>query len=138
MKNRRIRAFTLIELVVVVLILGILAALIVPRVVGHAAEAKTAKATADIAELQNELQQFHVNCDRYPTTEEGLDALVHAPANASGWKGPYSQNDIPLDPWGDPYVYVSPGANGDDSYALSTNGPDHQPNTADDIGVQSN
>lgn len=138
MKNRRNRAFTLIELVVVVLILGILAALIVPKVIGHAEEAKEAKAAADIKELQNELQMFHMNCDRYPTTEEGLDALVHQPANAPGWRGSYAQNEIPVDPWGNPYVYVSPGSNGDDSYSLSSNGKDGQPNTSDDIGVQSN
>ena len=133
MNYRRNRAFTLIELVVVILILGILAALIIPNVMNRAKEAKVAAAKSDIATLSSALQQFHVDCDRYPTTEEGLGALRVSPANITGWKAPYLDKDVPLDPWSSAYNYVSPGANGDDSFTISSNGPDGAPNTADDI-----
>jgi general secretion pathway protein G len=127
MKNHRRRAFTLIELLVVILILGILAALIVPRVIGRSGEAKIAKAKADLAQLSSNLQTFHLNCDRYPTTEEGLQALRTQPTDAPGWKGPYITKDIPLDPWGNDYVYECPGPSGDDSFTLLSYGRDGAP-----------
>ena len=89
------RAFTLIELMVVILILAILAALIVPRVVGRTADAKRAKAASDIATLSSLLQQYHIDTDQYPTTEQGLNALRVAPSGANNWRGPYTSKDIP-------------------------------------------
>jgi general secretion pathway protein G len=124
MNSKRRRAFTLIELLVVILILGILAAMIVPRVIGHSTDAKIKKATSDLASLGTYLQSFHLNCDRYPTTEEGLQALRTQPTDATGWKGPYITKDVPLDPWGHEYVYECPGANGDDSFTLLCYGAD--------------
>lgn len=122
-KNRRNRAFTLIELMVVILILAILAALIVPRVIGRQDEAKRAKAAADIKSLSSALQQFRLDCDRFPTTEEGLQALRTAPADVNNWKGPYLQNAIPTDPWGSEYIYEYPGAD-ENSYILMSLGAD--------------
>lgn len=133
MNNRRNRAFTLIELVVVILILGVLAALIVPTVLGRADEAKAARAVTDINTLSGALKMFYLHCDRYPTTEEGLAALRSGPADATGWKGPYLDKDVPLDPWENEYSYVCPGANGERSFTLSSNGPDKTPSTDDDI-----
>jgi len=125
--SRGKRAFTLIELLVVILILAVLAALIVPRVIGRGGEAKTAAAKTDINSLSNMLQNFRLDCDRYPTTEEGLEALRVQPANVNGWKGPYSQKEIPADPWGNEYQYESPGSTGPDSFVIRSLGSDAQP-----------
>jgi len=125
MRNNR-KAFTLIELMVVILILAILAALIVPRIVGRADDAKIAKAKSDISTLRGLLNTFRLDNDRYPTTEEGLNALRVPPADAKNWKGPYSDKDISLDPWQNPYDYEFPGADGQD-YILKSYGADGQP-----------
>lgn len=124
--SRRRSAFTLIELLVVILILAILAALIVPRVVGRTSDAKRAKAASDIASLGKALSQFRLDCDRYPTTEEGLDALRTQPGEVRGWRGPYIEKAIPPDPWGNPYIYEYPGST-DDSYFLISYGADGAP-----------
>lgn len=121
------RAFTLIELIVVITIIAVLAAMILPRLVGRVEDAKVAKAMADLSELSKELETFRLDVGRYPTTDEGLDALRNPPADAVGWKGPYAQKDIPTDPWDTPYNYQWPGQGGEDSYALSSYGNDHQP-----------
>jgi len=126
-KNRR-SGFTLIELLVVILILAILAALIVPRVVGKTGDAKIAAAKSDLATLSSALQNFRLDNDRYPTSEEGLNALTSAPASgANNWKGPYLQKAVPLDPWQHEYVYQYPGSNGNDSYLLESYGSDGAP-----------
>jgi general secretion pathway protein G len=125
MVERR-RGFTLIELMVVILILAILAALIVPRVVGRTSEAKVAKAQSDLATLSGLIQQFRLDTGRYPTTEEGLQALRVPPADVRGWKGPYTTKEIPDDPWGNPYVYEYPGTSGTESYILISLGSDGQ------------
>lgn len=124
---RKQRAFTLIELLVVILILAILAALIVPRVVGRTGDAKVAKAKTDLATLANQLNNFRLDVDRYPTTEEGLNALRVQPGDGTGWKGPYLSKDVPLDPWNNEYVYEFPGADGQDSFSLMSFGSDGAP-----------
>jgi general secretion pathway protein G len=121
--DRRRGAFTLIELLVVILILGILASLVVPRVVGRTEDAKIAKAASDIATLGSVLQQYRVDNDAFPTSDEGLNALRVQPADATNWRGPYTSREIPLDPWGNPYVYESPGANGED-FSITSYGAD--------------
>lgn len=113
------RAFTLIELLVVILILAILASLIVPRVVGRTGDAKKAKAASDIATLSSLLQQYKMDNDKYPTTEQGLNALRTQPGDAPNWKGPYTTKNIPADPWGNEYVYEAPGPNGQDFLVVS-------------------
>lgn len=113
------RAFTLIELMVVILILAILAALIVPRVVGRTADAKRAKAASDIATLSGLLQQYHVDTDQYPTTEQGLNALRVQPSGVNNWRGPYTSKNLPTDPWGNEYVYEAPGPDGQDFLIIS-------------------
>ena len=118
-RTQRRRAFTLIEMLVVILILAILAALIVPRVVGRTSDAKRAKAASDVATLSSLLQQYRIDNDQYPTTEQGLNALRVAPAGATNWRGPYSTKDIPPDPWGNEYSYESPGPNGQDFLIIS-------------------
>ncbi len=104
MKIRKLKGFTLIELLVVILILAILAALIVPRIIGRTADAKRAKAASDIKTLRTALDNFRLDCDRYPETEEGLMSLVTAPAETTGWRGPYV-GKITTDPWQFDYIY---------------------------------
>lgn len=124
--KRKNRAFTLIELMVVILILAILAALIVPNVLGRTGQAKVAKAQADIATLSSAIDQFRLDCDRYPTTQEGFGALQQQPNGANGWRGPYLKQAIPADPWTHDYQYVSPGPNGG-GYQVESLGADGQP-----------
>lgn len=120
------KGFTLIELMVVVLIIAILAALIVPRVIQRQEDAKRAKAASDISELDSALQTYHLDNDNYPTSEEGLNALRVAPQSAKNWRGPYLEKPIPPDPWGNPYVYQVPGPNGQD-FVVESYGKDGQP-----------
>lgn len=118
------RGFTLIELLVVILILAILAAMIVPRVMGRASDAKRVKARTDVTELKKSLTHYHLDNDAYPSTEDGLGALRTQPSDAKNWRGPYTEDDIPLDPWGNEYIYESPGPNGDDSFQITCLGAD--------------
>ena len=102
-------AFTLIEIMVVVVILGILAATIIPQFIGTTSDAKLNAAKANIAELESALERFHIHMDRYPTSEEGLKVLEQAPAgDEQRWRGPYVKM-VRNDPWGHPYQYRSPG-----------------------------
>lgn len=131
--NRKTKGFTLIELLVVILIIATLAAMIVPRLVGRADDAKRAAAQGDLKILSGLLETFRLDVERYPTTEEGLDALRYEPDDAEGWKGPYTNKDIPMDPWGEPYIYENTG---DDFYFLGSFGSDRSPEgegTAEDI-----
>jgi len=121
--KRKNRAFTLIELMVVILILAILAALIVPNVLGRTGQAKISKAKTDIAELTGAINQFRLDCDRYPSTQEGLDALKNPPNGVNGWHGPYLQTAIPPDPWGNAYQYETPGPTGQ-GYQVTSFGAD--------------
>ena len=122
-RSRIVRGFTLIEIMVVVLIIAIMAALIVPRVLNQQAEAKIDAAKADLATLAGALQTYRLNCDQYPTTDEGLNALLTAPSDVqSKWKGPYIEK-LPNDPWGNPYQYQYPGQAGQDTFDLYSYGP---------------
>jgi general secretion pathway protein G len=109
--GRRTAGFTLLELLVVMVIIGLLAGLVAPRYFGQLGKSNTKVARAQINALEQALDQFRLDVGRYPSTEEGLDALNHAPANIEGWSGPYLKKGVPLDPWGKPYVYQQPGSN---------------------------
>jgi general secretion pathway protein G len=124
LRTARRRGFTLIELLVVILILAVLAAMIVPRLVTRGDEAKVSAAKADLAQIRNLLETFRLDTGRYPTTEEGIQALREAPADIEGWKGPYTQKSIGFDPWKNEYVYEYPGPDGEDSYYLYSLGAD--------------
>lgn len=128
MKTRSIHssagAFTLIEIMVVVVILGVLAATIIPQFRGTTTDAKISTAKTNIAELENALERFSIHLDRHPTTEEGLQALVQAPADDKDkWRGPYIKVLRP-DPWGVPYQYRSPGTRGTGGFDLWSRGAD--------------
>jgi len=128
-KRKRVASgFTLIEIMVVVLIIAIMAALIVPKILHQQVTAKLTAAKSDLATLSAGLQQFHLDCDRFPTTDEGLQALITPPSDvASRFKGPYIEGALKNDPWTAPYHYAYPGQNGPDSFDLFTYGPTGQP-----------
>ena len=119
-KRRGNGGFTLIELLVVLLILGLLAGLVGPRVLKYLGGAKSDTAQLQIEEFGAGLDLFHLEVGRYPTTDEGLSALTEKPSGLGSWNGPYlKKKTLPLDPWGRPYRYRAPGENGDyDLYSL--------------------
>ncbi len=134
---RRSTGFTLVEIMVVVVILGILAVLIVPRVLGRSDEARQAAAKHDIATIMQSLKLYRLDNGRYPTNDQGLQALVTKPTSApapSNWK-PYLDK-LPKDPWGNTYQYLSPGVHGEvDVFSL---GADNQPGgTGADLDIGS-
>jgi general secretion pathway protein G len=116
--------FTLIELMVVMIILGLLAALVVPKMFGRIGQAKQKAAYAQIELFGTALDSFYLDVGRYPTTEEGLQALITPPSGIESWNGPYlKKSEIPLDPWNNPYHYESPGKHGDyDLYSYGADG----------------
>ncbi|EPW3925520.1 type II secretion system major pseudopilin GspG [Enterobacter sichuanensis] len=128
------RGFTLMELMVVIVILGVLASLVVPNLMGNKDRADRQKAVSDIVALENALDMYKLDNHRYPTTDQGLDALVVAPTLA-----PLAVNynpegyirRLPADPWGNEYVLISPGEHG--AIDISSTGPDGEIGTADDI-----
>jgi len=104
--------FTLVELLVVMIIIGLLAALVGPRFIRQEEKAKVKAAQAQIELLSTALDTFRLDVGRYPTTQEGLEALRTQPGGVERWDGPYLKKDVPADPWGKPYVYKSPGDHG--------------------------
>ncbi len=118
-------AFTLVEIMVVVVIIGILAAAIIPQFIGTTQDAKISAAKAQAAELEAAIERFYVHMDHYPTPEEGLKALVEAPADDEGkkWRGPYVKQ-LRNDPWGNPYQYLVPGTHHPTSFDLWSRGAD--------------
>lgn len=127
------RGFTLIELLLVLAILGILAVVVVPKFTGRSQQAKIAAARTDIANLELATDAFEIDCSRYPTTEEGIQALVQQPSDLPEWKGPYLKRGVPKDPWHNPYGYACPGQHNTHGYDLYSFGPDGQEGGGDDI-----
>jgi general secretion pathway protein G len=109
---RSSNGFTLIELLVVMVIIGLLAALVGPRFIRQEEKAKIKAAKAQIELLSTALDTFRLDVGRYPTSQEGLEALRTQPGGVERWDGPYLKKDVPVDPWGKPYVYKSPGDHG--------------------------
>lgn len=124
--NRRACGFSLIEIMVVVVILGILAAIVVPKVMSRPAEARISKVKQDIRATESALQLYKLDNFSYPTTEQGLEALVARPEGlpqGANWKEGGYLDRVPVDPWGAPYAYLSPGLNSEfDLYTLGADG----------------
>jgi general secretion pathway protein G len=135
---RRSKGFTLIELMVVLVILGVLAAMIAPRIMDRPDEARIVAAKQDIAAIVQALKMYRLDNIRYPTTEQGLQALVTKPAIApipENWKSGGYLDKLPKDPWGNAYLYLNPGRHGDiDVISLGTDGQSGGEGKDADIG----
>jgi general secretion pathway protein G len=124
-RHRRAAGFTLLELLVVMVIIGLLAGFVGPRFFAQIGKSETKTAKAQIDALGKALDQFRLDVGRYPSSEEGLAALNERPSGDTRWAGPYLKKGVPQDPWGKPYVYVAPGEHGE--YDLLSYGKDGQP-----------
>ena len=118
------RGFTLLELLVVIVIIGLLAGYVGPKYFGQIGKSESKVAKAQIDAFEKALDAYRLDVGRYPSTEQGLAALVTRPANEPKWQGPYLRKDVPPDPWGKPYSYKAPGVRGDyDIISLGKDGP---------------
>lgn len=124
------RGFTLLELLVVVAIIGLLVAYVGPRYVSQIGKSEATAARAQIEALAKALDAYRLDTGRYPSSAQGLAALRGRPAGEARWSGPYLQKDVPLDPWGKPYVYRSPGSKSD--FELQSYGRDGAPGGSGD------
>ena len=128
--SHRHKAFTLVEMLLVLVILAVLAAIVIPKMSGRSQQAKVTAAGTQIKGFETALDMFEADTGYYP---KGLDALLNEPSGTQGWKGPYLKQGIPLDPWGNTYSYGYPGKNNAKGYDLSSMGPDGQSGGDDDI-----
>ena len=109
--NVQRRGFTLIEIIIVVIIMSLIAALVVPRLFKKVEKSKQQITKTQIVLLENSIKMFKLDTGRYPTSKEGLNALLEAPQGVTNWDGPYLEKGLPKDPWGRDYTYVYPGKN---------------------------
>lgn len=141
MLRRRTRtrrhAFTLIELLLVMVIIAVLAAVVLPKLTGRSEDARISAAKSQIAIFSNALSTYEIDNGSYPSTAQGLDALRNKPSGTpepKGWKRPYLEKDAGVDPWGNEWVYRQPGTKNADGYDVLSAGPDGREGTEDDIG----
>jgi general secretion pathway protein G len=130
------KGFTLLELLVVIVIIGLLAGYVAPRYFGQVGKSEVQVARAQLDSLEKALDQYRLDNRHYPSAEQGLDALVNKPAGEAGWAGPYLKKALPKDPWGNPYVYRVPGSRGEyDLYSLGRDGKPGGSGEDADIGL---
>lgn len=132
--NIKIQGFTLLELLVVMVIIGLLAGYVGPKYFEQIGKSETKTAKAQIDALGKALDQFRIDTDSYPTSEQGLEALNKNSGNNPKWAGPYLKKSVPNDPWDKPYLYKSPGEHGDyDLYSLGKDGQQGGTKEAEDV-----
>ncbi|MBM3882317.1 MAG: type II secretion system protein GspG [Verrucomicrobia bacterium] len=131
-RRSRRRGFTLIELLLVLVILGVLAAIVVPKFAGRTEQARITAAQTQIASFSTALDAYEVDNGYYPKGKDGLIDLIEQPRDTPNWHGPYLK-DVPQDPWGNDYLYECPGKNNPSSYDLMSMGPDGRVGGDDDI-----
>jgi general secretion pathway protein G len=132
--HRAARGFTLLELLVVLVILGLLVGIVAPRFFGQVGKSEIKVAKAQIRALEDGLDQYRLDTGRYPTSEQGLAALMAQPTGVARWQGPYLKKTVPNDPWGNPYQYRNPGEHGEfDLYSLGKDGQAGGTGEAEDI-----
>ena len=132
--RRTQRAFTLVELLLVLVILGTLAAIVLPKFGNVSKNSRITAAQTQISTFKTALNAYEVQTGEYPKGQNGLMDLIQQPRNVQGWSGPYLDSDtVPKDPWGNEYVYTCPGKHNPTSYDIVSAGPDGQLNTDDDI-----
>jgi general secretion pathway protein G len=130
------RGFTLLELLVVIVIIGLLAGYVAPRYFAQVGRSEVQVARAQIESLEKALDQFRLDTRHYPSVEQGLEALVNRPANEPNWSGPYLKKAVPADPWGHPYVYRVPGEKSEfQLFSLGRDGKTGGSGEDADIGV---
>jgi general secretion pathway protein G len=129
--QRRGRGFTLLELLVVMVIIGLLVGYVAPKYFAQLGKSEVKAARAQIGALEKALDMYRLDTGHYPSTEEGLNALMARPSNEPKWTGPYLSKNVPLDPWGTAYVYRKPGSNGTD-FDLLSYGKDGKPGGMDE------
>jgi len=129
-------AFTLIELLLVMVILVVLAAVVVPKFTARSEQARLTAAKTDLTSFETALDAFEVDNGRYPSSEEGLQALVNAPGDLPQWHGPYIKS-VQTDPWGQPYIYTYPGTHGS-GFDLYSYGPDRREGNDDIVNWTTN
>lgn len=132
--RKRQGAFTLVELILVMTILAILAGIVLPKITGRTEQARVTKAKQEIANMTTALGAYEVDTGSYPKGRNGLQALMSKPGGAQNWHGPYLEGTvIPVDPWGNPYVYECPGKHNQSGFDLMSMGPDGRVGGNDDI-----
>ena len=132
----RSKGFTLLELLVVIVIIGLLAGYVAPRYFGQVGKSEVQVARAQLDSLEKALDQYRLDNRHYPSAEQGLDALVNKPSGEANWAGPYLKKAVPNDPWGHAYVYRVPGEKGDfDLYSLGRDGKPGGSGEDADIGL---
>ncbi|MGZ3238448.1 MAG: type II secretion system major pseudopilin GspG [Burkholderiaceae bacterium] len=135
--SRLVRGFTLLELLVVIVIIGLLAAYVGPKYFAQLGKSEVTVAKAQIESFSKALDTYRLDVGHYPTSEEGLGVLLVKPPTAPNWNGPYLQKNVPMDPWSHPYVYRSPGSKGD--YEIISYGRDGQPGgSGEDADITTN
>lgn len=130
LRARNSAGFTLLELLVVLVIIGLLVSYVAPRYFAQVGKSEVKVARAQLKSLEDALDQYRIDVGHYPTSEQGLSALNAQPAGETRWQGPYLKKNVPNDPWGNPYQYKSPGEHGE--YDLLSLGKDGQPGGTDE------
>jgi len=126
-------AFTLVEMLLVLVIIGVLAAIVIPKIAGRGEDARIQAAKTQISSFGTALDMFEVDNGYYPKGKDGLNDLLQAPRDATNWKGPYLKSEIPLDPWNNAYIYECPGKHNTSGYDISSAGPNGRAGDEDDL-----